>query len=83
MEVLTEQLQIQELMMENQTESMELLRRQLSAAELKFSLLQSNYNIVNTQYQIEKETKKKGKWLQKALIITGTFGLGYLVGSSL
>ncbi|MBW2962321.1 hypothetical protein [Mesonia aestuariivivens] len=65
----------------NLEDHLRLMQEALENEQMKFNLLQENYNILNTQYEAEKAIKPKSKWWEFVLLGLGAFGLGFTVGS--
>lgn len=65
----------------NLESAIEQMRKKNQAEMQKFSLLQENYSILQTQYDSLKAKKEKNTLLRDILIIIGVFSGGYLAGS--
>lgn len=79
--VIKQQIKLQDLIIQNQQEVVLNLKQQVGLEQTKYKLLNQNYEFLNTQYNIEKSSKKKKTLVRDILIVIGVFGTGFMVGS--
>ena len=80
-ESLSSQLEAKDVAIFNLKDGVSLLENLYGNEQQKNKLLQETNNILTTQLEAEKETKKKSTWLRDALIIIGVFCGGFVAGS--
>ena len=65
----------------NLEDHLRLMQEALDTEQMKFNLLQENYQILETQYEAEKAIKPKSKWWELVLIGLASFATGFMIGS--
>ena len=80
-ESLSARLEVKDVVIFNLQDGVSLLENLYGNERQKNKLLQETNDILTTQLEAEKATKKKNTWLRDVLIIIGVFCGGFVAGS--